>query len=53
MGLNIANIIPRMPISFQELKGKTIIVDASNVIYHANDSVYSSGQKYQFNARRH
>ncbi len=33
MGLNIAEIIPRKAIEFSELKGKTIVIDASNVIY--------------------
>ena len=39
MGLNIAGIIPRTAISFQELKGKTIVVDASNVIYQFLSSI--------------
>lgn len=33
MGLNIAEIIPRKALSFSELKGKTIAIDAYNTIY--------------------
>ncbi|MEK6885382.1 MAG: flap endonuclease-1 [Nanoarchaeota archaeon] len=33
MGLQIADIIPRKEIEFSELKGKTLAVDAFNVIY--------------------
>ncbi|MEK6820481.1 MAG: flap endonuclease-1 [Nanoarchaeota archaeon] len=33
MGLNIGEIVPRKAIEFSELKGKTIAIDASNVIY--------------------
>ncbi|MDP1729347.1 MAG: flap endonuclease-1 [archaeon] len=33
MGLQIGDIVPRKEISFEELKGKTLAVDAFNVIY--------------------
>jgi flap endonuclease-1 len=33
MGLQIADIVPKKEITFQELKGKILAVDAFNVIY--------------------
>ncbi|MBI5148449.1 flap endonuclease-1 [Candidatus Pacearchaeota archaeon] len=33
MGLNIAEIVPKKEISFDDLKGKTVAVDAFNTIY--------------------
>ena len=39
MGLNIGDIIPRRAIEFSELKGKTIAIDASNVIYQFLSSI--------------
>jgi len=33
MGLQIGEIVPRKAIEFSELKGKTLAIDASNVIY--------------------
>lgn len=33
MGLNIGDIVPRRAIDFSELKGKTISIDAFNIIY--------------------
>ena len=33
MGLNIKDIIPRKEISFSDLKGKTVCVDAYNMLY--------------------
>ncbi|MFH1430998.1 MAG: flap endonuclease-1 [Nanoarchaeota archaeon] len=33
MGLQISEIIPKQAIEFSELKGKTLAVDASNIIY--------------------
>jgi len=33
MGLQIADIVPKKEITFEELKGKTLAVDAFNVIY--------------------
>jgi len=33
MGLNIGDIVPRRALEFSELKGKTISIDAYNVIY--------------------
>jgi len=39
MGLSIRGIVPRKEISFQDLKGKTLAVDASNVIYQFLSSI--------------
>ena len=39
MGLNIGEIVPRKAVSFSELKGKTIAIDASNVIYQFLSSI--------------
>jgi len=39
MGLNIAEIVPRKAVSFSELKGKTIAIDAFNVIYQFLSSI--------------
>ena len=39
MGLNIREIVPRKEISFSELKGKTLVVDASNTIYQFLSSI--------------
>ena len=39
MGLNIADIVPRTAIAFSELKGKTIVIDAFNVIYQFLSSI--------------
>ncbi|MCX6748422.1 MAG: flap endonuclease-1 [Candidatus Pacearchaeota archaeon] len=39
MGLNIADIVPRKAVSFPELKGKTIVIDAYNVIYQFLSSI--------------
>jgi len=39
MGLNIAEIVPRKAVSFLELKGKTIAIDAYNVIYQFLSSI--------------
>ncbi len=39
MGLNIRDIVPRREISFSELKGKVIAVDAFNAIYQFLSSI--------------
>ena len=39
MGLNIADIVPRKAISFPELKNKTVVIDAYNVIYQFLSSI--------------
>jgi len=39
MGLNIAEIVPRKSISFSELKGKIIAVDAFNTLYQFLSSI--------------
>lgn len=39
MGLQIGDIVPRKAITFQELKGKTLAIDASNVIYQFLSSI--------------
>jgi len=39
MGLNIREIVPRKEIGFADLKGKTLAVDASNVIYQFLSSI--------------
>ncbi|HRZ85149.1 MAG TPA: flap endonuclease-1 [Candidatus Paceibacterota bacterium] len=39
MGLNIREIVPRKQISFEELKGKVIAVDAFNAIYQFLSSI--------------
>jgi len=39
MGLSIRDIVPRKEVTFQELKGKILLVDASNVIYQFLSSI--------------
>lgn len=39
MGLNIGDIIPRTSLEFSQLKGKTLAVDAFNVIYQFLSSI--------------
>jgi flap endonuclease-1 len=39
MGLQIGDIVPRKAIDFSELKGKTVAIDASNVIYQFLSSI--------------
>src|SRR3990167_4988028 len=39
MGLNIRDIVPRKEINFTDLKGKTVCVDAFNVLYQFLSSV--------------
>ncbi len=39
MGLQIGDIVPRRAIEFSELKGKTLAIDASNVIYQFLSSI--------------
>lgn len=39
MGLKIGEIVPRKAISFQDLKGEIIAIDASNVIYQFLSSI--------------
>lgn len=39
MGLNIGEIVPRKAVSFSELKGETIAIDAFNVIYQFLSSI--------------
>jgi len=39
MGLQIGNIVPRKEISFRELRGKTLAVDAFNAIYQFLSSI--------------
>lgn len=39
MGLQIGEIVPRKAISFEELRSKTIAIDASNVIYQFLSSI--------------
>jgi len=39
MGLQIGNIVPRKEISFEELRGKTIAVDAFNALYQFLSSI--------------
>ena len=39
MGLQIGDLVPRIEVSFSELKGKTIAVDAYNAIYQFLSSI--------------
>ncbi|MEK6818346.1 MAG: flap structure-specific endonuclease, partial [Nanoarchaeota archaeon] len=39
MGLQIGDIVPRREIKFEEMKGKTIAVDAFNAIYQFLSSI--------------
>jgi flap endonuclease-1 len=39
MGLQIGDIVPRKSVSYEELKGKIIAIDASNVIYQFLSSI--------------
>jgi len=39
MGLQISEIVPRKAVEFQELRGKTIAVDAYNIIYQFLSSI--------------
>jgi len=39
MGLQIGNIVPRKDVSFSELKGKIVAVDAFNAIYQFLSSI--------------
>ena len=41
MGVAITSILPKKEITFQELQGKKLAIDSSNIIYQLGDNTHS------------